>query len=152
MIAANPALICDNGFVCISGSSRPEPTDYVTGNICPAGSYCSNTAVLVNGVSTLGQVPCAPGTNGIFQAASTVSACKPCQPGYYCKGSGNTGSVTQCPAGYICPSTANIGTIDYAVAVAGVNTPNQPAAGYFSSIGMEIQKECAIGYYNKVAG
>ena len=31
---------CDEGYYCISGARRPEPTDKVTGDICPSGGYC----------------------------------------------------------------------------------------------------------------
>jgi len=36
---------CDDGYLCIKGSKRPEPTDKVTGSICPEGGYCLKGAV-----------------------------------------------------------------------------------------------------------
>ena len=35
---------CDSGYYCIKGALRPEPTDTVTGNICPTGGYCPSGA------------------------------------------------------------------------------------------------------------
>ena len=31
---------CEAGYFCLSGSSSPTPTDGVTGDICPVGTYC----------------------------------------------------------------------------------------------------------------
>lgn len=36
---------CDDGFLCVKGSKRPEPTDAVTGYICPTGGYCPKGSV-----------------------------------------------------------------------------------------------------------
>ena len=32
---------CKVGYYCGRGSDREDPTDGVTGDICPAGRYCS---------------------------------------------------------------------------------------------------------------
>ena len=32
---------CKAGYYCARGSNREDPTDGVTGDICPAGRYCS---------------------------------------------------------------------------------------------------------------
>ena len=31
---------CDGGFYCTFGATGPEPTDGVTGDICPVGFHC----------------------------------------------------------------------------------------------------------------
>ena len=31
---------CDAGYYCGDGASRADPTDGVTGNLCPPGRYC----------------------------------------------------------------------------------------------------------------
>lgn len=36
-----PSGECTAGFYCKGGAVLPNPTDEVTGNICPAGTYCS---------------------------------------------------------------------------------------------------------------
>ena len=35
-----PTGNCTAGYYCTSGASSPTPVDGVTGNVCPAGSYC----------------------------------------------------------------------------------------------------------------
>jgi hypothetical protein len=35
---------CDSGYVCYSGSERPEPTDEVKGDYCGVGGYCPGWA------------------------------------------------------------------------------------------------------------
>lgn len=37
---ATPKYECKEGYYCILNASRADPTDNVTGNICPTGSYC----------------------------------------------------------------------------------------------------------------
>jgi len=88
---------CDRGFVCYGGAYRPEPTDQTTGDICPAGAYCT---------ATTGLNYCPAGQIGIFQGAFESSACKACEKGFYCFG-GSTGAVT-CPAGYFCPEGSSM--------------------------------------------
>ena len=39
---------CDAGFYCILGAIRPDPTDGITGMICPAGGYCLQGATSVS--------------------------------------------------------------------------------------------------------
>lgn len=36
-----PSGECAAGFYCKGGATLPNPRDDVTGNICPAGTYCS---------------------------------------------------------------------------------------------------------------
>ena len=31
---------CDPGYYCARGASRSDPTDGITGDICPPGRYC----------------------------------------------------------------------------------------------------------------
>lgn len=32
--------LCDPGFYCVAGANNSSPTDGVTGDVCPAGSFC----------------------------------------------------------------------------------------------------------------
>ena len=77
MTAVDLTLNCDQGFVCYGGALRPEPTDTTTGDICPAGAYCTATG---------GLTYCAAGSIGVFQGAYDISACQACEKGYYCFG------------------------------------------------------------------
>lgn len=64
--AVDPTHTCDAGFVCYGGAYRPEPTDLTTGDICPAGAYCTSAG---------GIQYCSPGLIGVFQGAYDSSAC-----------------------------------------------------------------------------
>jgi hypothetical protein len=44
---------CKVGYYCGRGSDREDPTDGVTGDICPAGRYCSK---LNDTIKTLGPI------------------------------------------------------------------------------------------------
>ena len=38
-------LPCDAGYICISGSNTPRPTDDIIGFICPLGHFCVEGAI-----------------------------------------------------------------------------------------------------------
>lgn len=42
-----PSGECAAGFYCKGGATLPNPRDDVTGNICPAGTYCSKCPALI---------------------------------------------------------------------------------------------------------
>ena len=50
---------CDPGFYCDSGANTSQPTDGVTGNICPAGTYCP--------MGTSSPLPCPDGKSPLPQ-------------------------------------------------------------------------------------
>lgn len=94
--------MCDAGFYCIEGSSRPEPTDDTTGSRCPAGGYC------VKG--TPSPAFCTAGQYGPYVGARSLADCIPCKPGFYCLGGvDSTEATSLCAAGYYCTG----GTINY---------------------------------------
>lgn len=69
---------CYGGYFCTAGSSVPNPTDGVTGDICPAGHYCPN--------GTTTPQACSKGyySNSTGNTASTD--CELCTPGnHMCK-------------------------------------------------------------------
>lgn len=37
---SEPEFDCEAGYYCTSGAKQANPTDGVTGNICPKGTYC----------------------------------------------------------------------------------------------------------------
>ena len=47
------SLPCDPGYICLTGSDVPNPTDHMIGYICPPGHYCIGGAVA--------ETPCAKG-------------------------------------------------------------------------------------------
>ena len=42
--ALQPTAPCSAGYYCLGGAVTATPTDNVTGNACPAGSYCPSGA------------------------------------------------------------------------------------------------------------
>lgn len=42
-----PRAPCDPGFVCYGGAKESGPVDGVTGELCPAGGYCTLGMVYV---------------------------------------------------------------------------------------------------------
>ena len=52
----SPTGSCWAGFYCAGGSSSYSPTDGVSGDVCPRGSYCENGTALPD--------PCPAGTYG----------------------------------------------------------------------------------------
>lgn len=48
------SLPCSAGYICLTGSDVPNPTDGVKGYICPVGHYCTEGAVT--------ETPCDRGT------------------------------------------------------------------------------------------
>mmetsp|Transcript_62220 Transcript_62220/g.85950 ORF Transcript_62220/g.85950 Transcript_62220/m.85950 type:complete len:213 (+) Transcript_62220:3802-4440(+) len=92
--------ICDAGYFCRAGSSRPEPTDGITGNECPEGRYCP--------AGTTEEVPCPAGQFNAVKHATSDSDCIDCWAGYYCPGSSSAGPFNECPETFYCPiGTAN---------------------------------------------
>ena len=79
-----PTGECKAGFYCGEGST----TDEVSGQYCTALTYCPPGAANV--------VIC---PTGFYSDVTTLTWCKTCLPGTYCKG----GDKQDCPAGYYCP-------------------------------------------------
>lgn len=45
--------LCDNGYICLEGSTSNQPSIASEGYECPEGYYCANGAIV--------EVPCPPG-------------------------------------------------------------------------------------------
>lgn len=67
---------CDAGYYCTSAASVSAPTDQVTGDICPAGSYCP--------IGTGSPFLCPPGTFSSQTGNEAESDCTSCTPGEIC--------------------------------------------------------------------
>ena len=64
---------CAMGYFCTRGASQPNPTDGVTGDVCPMGKYCP--------VGTHVPFDCPAGTFSNVTGNQDVGDCEPCTPG-----------------------------------------------------------------------
>ena len=64
---------CDAGYYCSGGASVSAPTDGITGDICPTGSYCP----IGTGTAEL----CPPGTFSNTTGNEAEGDCEQCTPG-----------------------------------------------------------------------
>ncbi|XP_022100039.1 zonadhesin-like [Acanthaster planci] len=119
---------CLPGYYCDVTASREDPTDGVTGNVCPAGRYCE---------SGTGANPpnCPTGTFSNATGLTALSECDDCTAGYYCETPGLTRPTGPCQEGYYCPSGQDI------------KNPMACDAGYYCEEGSPEQVECPSGTY-----
>lgn len=90
------SLPCSAGYICLTGSDVPNPTDGVIGYACPAGFYCLE-----------GNVQETPCSRGHYQPQTGQDACLECEPGTSCPDLGMNQTLP-CPAGFYCLN----GTVD----------------------------------------
>ncbi|KAJ7417001.1 hypothetical protein WISP_67321 [Willisornis vidua] len=69
-----PTGPCEAGFYCQGMALTPLPTDGVTGDVCPAGSYCPPGCP--------SPVPCPPGTYSNLSGLRSLQECLDCPPGW----------------------------------------------------------------------
>ena len=67
---------CAAGFYCLEGSTVPNPTDGVVGNVCPLGKFCV--------AGTKAPEDCPEGTYGQVAGLQNAAQCNACPAGYYC--------------------------------------------------------------------
>lgn len=111
---------CPPGFYCYEATSSPVPcpagtykseagAENITEcNLCPAGYYCPNTNMTVNGTQCDRGMFCPPGSKlqTICQAGYYCNRTKtqqPCPIGFYCEAGSET--PTKCPFGHYCPTS-----------------------------------------------
>lgn len=129
------AAICDQGFFCQAGSSRPEPTDNVAGMRCPKGATC------VRG--TTEPALCPKGKHNPNKGAFDPTIdCVECYAGYQCPNDGTSESDVKCPAGYYCPQGTG---------VPGTGSSKATDPGYYAASGFSSQYKCPKGTYQPKA-
>ncbi|KAJ8397174.1 hypothetical protein AAFF_G00440080 [Aldrovandia affinis] len=123
--------LCPVGFVCPEeGVIRPTP--------CQVGFYCP--------MGTANQLPCPPGSYGNHSGLAEASGCSPCDPGMYCKGSGNISPTGPCSAGFICfggsplpsPTDEEVGA--------------QCSPGFYCPAGSSTPRPCPKGTFSEQGG
>ncbi|XP_023933458.1 uncharacterized protein LOC106181652, partial [Lingula anatina] len=93
---ASPAAPCNQGYYCTLGASVGNPTDNVTGNICPEGHYCP--------AGSSAPQPCLVGYYLNSTGNSNPTDCILCTEGWYCGGEGLAEPTGMCQQGYYCPA------------------------------------------------
>ncbi|XP_077985306.1 uncharacterized protein LOC144439946 [Glandiceps talaboti] len=133
---------CYEGFYCTGGASSPAPRDGVTGDICPAGSYCEE--------GSPGHTFC---PNGTFMNHTMASACYDCPEGYYCV---NRDKADACPPGYYCPAKTGAdlrlcpsGTYNPIYGIYEESQCLQCDGGMYCELpgSANVTGECTAGYY-----
>ncbi|KAH3841624.1 hypothetical protein DPMN_115097 [Dreissena polymorpha] len=112
-----PVGNCSAGYYCISRATKANPTDNITGNVCPAGHYCP----IGTGPAPL---PC---PHGKYTSITVQSQCYDCVMGKYCVDGINQ---VPCPQGFYCPT----GT--------GQDWRPCPSGTYGSSTGFQAENQC----------
>ena len=135
-----PTGKCFAGFVCVLGSSTPQPNgaDMSVGYPCPQGTYC------VEG-STAPQF-CPVGTYNNRTQLASIDECSLCLPGQFCDVARLVLPSGNCLQGYYC--------------ILGSSTPtptndsigNICPRGYFCPEGSSQPQPCNVGYYQPELG
>ncbi|EDO40915.1 predicted protein, partial [Nematostella vectensis] len=110
-----PFYDCEGGHYCNLGASVPRPTDGVTGNVCPKGSYCPRgtpngplrcpLGTFANETGYRNETDCRDCTQGWFCDDLGLEEPKgQCMQGYYCDGRATHSQQHPCPKGHICPT------------------------------------------------
>eukprot|EP00057_Strongylocentrotus_purpuratus_P012752 XP_011667226.1 PREDICTED: neurogenic locus notch homolog protein 3 [Strongylocentrotus purpuratus] len=130
---ADVAGKCMEGFYCISTAVRPDPTDGITGDICPRGRYCGN--------GTGANPPmCPSGTYSNSTGLMIEDQCTDCTAGSYCEDPGLTQLTGLCDSGYYCPTGQSS------------SSPFPCGQGYYCEEGSASETACVSGTYQDDIG
>jgi hypothetical protein len=140
-----PTAPCLPRYYCAGRANNSAPTDGVTGDVCPLGSYCPEGSAVgtpcpatrygnTTGLAQATECPmCDPGW--YCPSPGLVEPFKLCEPGHYCELGANTSNPTNetygylCPVGHYCPK--------------GTPTPQPCDKGYYQpSLGKRMNKDC----------
>lgn len=133
---------CYEGFYCTGGATSPAPYDGVTGDICPAGSYCPEGSP---------QHFFCP--NSTYTNHTGSSQCYDCPEGYYCV---NRDRADPCLPGHYCPAKTGAdlqlcptGTYNPIYRLYDVSQCIQCDGGkYCQTAGLDqVTGNCSAGYY-----
>ena len=116
-------LICTAGYLCVEGSSSPQPcsggthanqsilatmgflgslSDCVAcprGTFCPVGTNAPSHCAAGTYTDQVNAATCVKCSAGSYQDAEGATSCKRCSSGNYCKQ--GTAEPVPCPAGYV---------------------------------------------------
>ncbi|XP_041098352.1 SCO-spondin [Polyodon spathula] len=141
---SRPSGSCSAGYYCSGRASQPNPTDKLTGNRCPPGSFC--------GFGSGDPQLCLPGTFSRVQGLVSESECLPCTEGFYCETAGLVTPSGPCRQGYFCPPGQRVST-GFACPLGHYCPEGSPApviceSGSYQNLDKQAAcKPCEEGYY-----
>ena len=138
-----PSGRCAAGSVCVSGAPVANPTDNVTGYVCPAAAFCP--------LGSASPTWCSPGTFSNTTGNTQPSDCFACTPGFTCPDVGTVIPTLLCDAGYYCPGHDAHATLNCTLGSfcpEGSFAPTPCAAGSFQQLpGQASCDVCPPSYY-----
>ena len=143
---STPQGPCYPGYYCIRGANTSTPTDDITGNVCPPGSYCPESSARPQ--------PCPQGHFVDFSQAVNVSECLLCHSGMFCSQRGLSGPEGECDEGFYCPRGQVSPRPEQFMCPKGSSCPNEsslpqpcPAGTYQDETMQSDCKVCPPGYF-----
>jgi len=143
---SSPTNVCAAGYYCVMGATTATPTDGVTGNVCPPGSYCP--------AQSISPIPCPPRTFSSAVGATNDTTCTPCTAGMYCPSVNLTAPAGFCAPGFYCPSMSLVpDPAEYSCPAGsycsgGNSAPTPcPAGSYQDQSQQAACKSCPARYY-----
>ncbi|GIQ81354.1 hypothetical protein KIPB_002301, partial [Kipferlia bialata] len=122
-------LDCVAGSLCIEGASVSSPTDGTTGMTCPLGKYCLE--------GTTDAVECSEGSYNPNTGGTSSDACRTCDGGSYCSGTGRSAVSGDCQQGYFCPAGSTTANLE----------ANICPVGHYCPTGSESAIPCEAGTF-----
>ncbi|XP_029700281.1 zonadhesin [Takifugu rubripes] len=156
--------VCSEGHFCQKGSvglTACHPGSYQptrgqsSCETCPAGFYCPEQGMTLPVECKRGfycpsasatQHPCPAGTYGNASRLTEKWQCSLCDPGMYCKGTGQTFPSGTCAPGFVCVGGAS--------EPAPLDSPGgfPCPSGFFCSAGTFVPKPCPKGTFSEQKG
>ncbi|KAK3560704.1 hypothetical protein QTP86_014744, partial [Hemibagrus guttatus] len=134
---ALPSGPCAAGYYCTGEATQSKPTDGITGDICPPGSYCAE--------GSREPEPCPVGTFSALSGLKHRAQCQSCTAGHYCSTRGLRAPTAPCTQGFYC---------DESFGINNVSVLQSCPKGYYCPKGTRYatQFPCPAGSYNPKEG
>ncbi|KAM6933259.1 uncharacterized protein FYW49_001626 [Xenentodon cancila] len=94
-----PSGLCSPGHFCTLGSTKPSPVSQPYGDVCPLGHFCPQ--------GSGSPKACPVGSFLPEPGAISLSHCRPCPPGKYCRYAGAGQPSGLCDEGFFCSGGAD---------------------------------------------
>ncbi|XP_044928344.1 SCO-spondin isoform X2 [Mustela putorius furo] len=137
---------CRAGFHCIQAAAVPNPTDGITGDLCPPGHFCPKGSPR--------PTPCPPGSLLPIPGATSQEDCQPCPGGWFCSRAGLSFPEAPCEGGWFCPRASVSGHSPGTLCPVGHSCPPGslepqlcPPGQYQDEPGQSLCKICPAGKF-----